>query len=249
MAEVRIVCVGTGNPLTSPKAQRRENSRAYRYAPPGAIYKWEGKATSPEVRAIDQRLVSAYPGGPEIQGWGLVVLGDTFARDMKPPVETQGMEQPKDWETKIIYARDRARDLLGFWAVQFPGKNYGALIISGEVPTEDELRRAREAREQNARGHLNESIKGQKLAAQGRSGYKRGYSEADRAWASEFGVILPETVDALPKVAREEQRIACPECAEGIMPDAKVCIHCKTKFKMPVREYVEIAALETAKAG
>src|SRR3990167_2854776 len=126
MAEERIICVGTGNPLTTPKSARRENSRGYRYAPPGKLHRWEGIATTFEESALpDSPLVSACGGGPPILGWGLIVLGDTYTKELKPIVEMGGHQQPPEWETVIIKARDRCLDLLAMWANPFPRWDFG----------------------------------------------------------------------------------------------------------------------------
>lgn len=245
--EYRIICVGTGNRLTSPQSLRRENSRGYRYALPGKLYLHGGEETTfYEVALPETPLLPAFDGGPAIQGWGLVAIADTYSRVLKTPIEADGIEQPFEWETKIITAKDRALDLIRFWAAPYPSRNYGALIITGELPTQDEIAKARLARDTSAREHLNKVINDQNLAKGGHRADKRGYGPNDRAWAAEYGVLLPETVDSLARVSVAEQRVPCPECGEAIMPQAKLCIHCKTKWEMTVSEYREIAAVENA---
>lgn len=252
MAEYRLICVGTGNKLTSPRALRRENSRAYQYPQPGMLHVHGQSETSAKVIELPKReLVSAYPGGPAIQGWGLISIGDTYARVLKVPIEDEGVEQPHEHETVIIPAKDRALDIARFWAAPFPSRNYGALIIKGEFPTEEEIYKAREMRETSAREHLNAIILDQNLAKGGHRAAKRGYGPNDRAWAHEFGVVLPDTVDSLDRVEVSEQRVACPECGEGILPVAKLCKHCGSKFKsngVPV-SVMDLAAAKQPEVG
>src|SRR5688572_20269478 len=238
MAEHRIVCIGTGEKLTSPRPIRMD-SRGYRYAKPGKIYWYGGDETHhQETDLKDAPLVSAYPGGPLVQGWGLVVVSDTNTNILKTPTEANGVTEPKEWETRIIKAKERALGLLNFWAVPNPPHvDYGAILIAGEMPTEAELRQARGNRERNAHARLNAAINDQNLGRNGHRPRKRGYSHSDRAWAAEYGIVLPETVDSMDRVAVDEMRVECPECAELIKPAARLCIHCNTKFKMPVVEY------------
>lgn len=247
MPEYRVICVGTGNILTSPRRVRASNGRAFRYPMPGKIHIHGGEATTFKAEDLPKsELMSAYAGGPKIQGYGMVVVSDIYARELKTPVVADGIEQPREWETKIETAKDWALNLIRFWDAPFPSRRYGALIIKGELPTADELQRARDLREKSAREHLNVVINDQSLAKQGHKAFKRGYGEVDRAWGFEYGVLLPETVDTLAKVAVDEGRVSCPECAELILPQAKICIHCKTKFKMPLIDYLTAPEVRAA---
>jgi len=238
MAEKRIICVGSGNRLTNAASIHPENGRYYRYPDPGLIYTWEGDATAFQQSELPgHELVAAYPGGPVIQGYGMIVLGDTYTKILKAPLESNETVtlRRRDFETKIVSSLKRARGLLDEWS------RYGALMIEGAFPSVEELANAMDQRKRRAMNLLNTAIDERK------SGRRGLYTPTERAWAYEFGFLLPETVDSMARVPKDEKRMPCPECGEAILPAAKVCIHCKTKFRgFTVSEMIANQALEEA---
>lgn len=245
---MRILCVGVGNytppgreewlRLTTPASVRRENGRTYRYAPPGKLYIYGGEEPTPTIEDVECEMVSAYSGGPLIQGWGLVSISDVYSSVLKVPIEEQGIEQPLEQETKVLPAITRINDLMKMWNGNYPSPQYGALIIKGELPTEYEIEKAQLIRESSARERLNAAINDQSLAKHGHTSDKRGFTPADRFWAYEYGIVLNETVDSMKQVEAADGRVQCPQCAERIMAAAKLCVHCKMQFKKPVSEYL-----------
>ena len=236
MEEKRIVCVGTGNELTSPGSMHLENGRYYRYPSPGVVHLWGGDATAFTVADVpNHEFVSAYQGGPLIQGYGMIYMGDTYEQILKVPPESDqwvGLRK-REFETKICPSLERARAITADWS------RYGTLIIAGEFPTLDELHLAREKRKTHAMNRLNQEINMQQAARSGRGSAKLFYSDSDRAWAKEYGVLLPETVDTMKKVEQVLETTQCPECRMLISEEAKRCRHCGMSFKMPVTEFIE----------
>lgn len=224
--------------LTRPGSVRRENSRAYRFAPPGRIYSYGGAEIGFQASVIQgHQLIPAYPGGPAIQGYGIFVIGDSYTKVVRPPAEGTQLDAKLDMESIIVSARDRALDMILQWTRC--GVDYGAVLMKGETPSSEELRIARDNREQSAKVRLNHSIAEVKLAGQGHKGVKREYSESDRAWAFEFGVVLPQTVDSLQKVeAPSREDVPCPECDLLISGNAKRCRHCTAQFGMRLEEFL-----------
>ena len=245
MPEKRIICVGTGNDLTRPDSIHAENGRYYRYPNPGSVHLWGGDATELiEDNVPNHEFVSAYTGGPLIQGYGMIYLGDTYEKILKNPPESDqwvGLRK-REFEIKIETSLVRA------WAITSAWTHYGTLIITGEFPTADELNLAREKRRTHAMNRLNQEINMQQAARSGRGSAKLFYSDSDRAWAMEYGVALPETVDTMKKVDQVLETIQCPECRMMISAEAKRCRHCGMSFKMPVTEFIEKMEL-TLRAG
>jgi hypothetical protein len=242
---MRIVCIGTEGSkekdwdmLTRPGSVRRENSRAYRFPTPGRIYRYGGAdIMHEESRIAGHQLVPAYPGGPAIQGYGIFVIGDSYTKVVRPPAEGTGLDEKLDMESIIISARDRALDMILQWTRC--GVDYGAMLMKGEFPTDEELRVARGNRELSAKNRLNHSIAEVKLAGQGHKGVKREYSESDRAWAFEYGIVLPQTVDSLQRTeAPSREETPCPECDMLISGNARRCRHCHAQFGMAVSEFL-----------
>lgn len=234
MANQRIVCIGTGNRLTAPGSVSAENARYYRYPNPGEVHTWEAEATAFELSGLPgHEFVAAYPGGPRIQGYGLLVVGDTYAKVLRPPIEsgeTIGLGRP-DFEQKVFKALERARALAGAWSFA------GSLIIAGELPSPEELAQARALRETYARQRLDREMKAQAAARAGRGGAAPYFSNADEAWAIEYGVLLPDTVSMLPKVSVQAvEDTACIYCQNLVNERALKCRHCGEKFGKPLIE-------------
>lgn len=224
MGEKRIVCIGTGNRLTSPSSISAENGRFYRYPNPGMIHSWEGDATTFEESVLPKHeLAAAYPGGPAIQGYGLIILGDTYMHLLKTSLESEGFVprrvRANDFDTKIDPALERARTIEGDW------KNYGAFIIAGQLPTENELMEARGRRKTYAGQRLLEYERTVK------SNRRVIPSGSEEAWAAEFGWLLPQTLGTMQKAKLEVvEDTPCPECQNFISAQARKCRHCQATF-------------------
>lgn len=240
MEAKRIICIGTvGNKLNGklvdsltmgPSMGGADNGRYYRYPKPGELHVWGGDATTYELKPFPQggELISAYPNGPAIQGYGMLVIGDTYAKLLKPSLDSADFAVPKnkEFETKIYSSLERSRALIEFWG------NYGVLVIAGEMPTEDELTIARASREVFAKNHIHTGIT---LRREG--GLKMPYEDAIRAWANEYGKVLPETVDSLANAISEDT--PCPECMLLVHKQARRCRHCHATFGKTVVEYAQ----------
>lgn len=99
---------------------------------------------------------------------------------------------------------------------------WGVFVSTNEVPTVKELAQARTKLTKMMQMIFDH---GKKLAAAGPAGLAQ--VGPNHNLAAEFlGVVPPWST--LPEV--KEERIACPECGEKIMPQAKLCIHCHTRF-------------------
>lgn len=234
----RILCPGSGNPLTSPRSARYENGRAYRYPPPGKIYHYGIQDTAAIIADCDPR-------------YGLLILDDYLIKELRAQVIPLEMAMQNEFDTNLHSGLDRARDLAGRWSGRFPSCDYGAILIKGELPTEEEIQRAISNRKLYAEQRLREVIKNQTLRLQGTRGMKAGYDPSDRAWAEEYGISLEGTLETMAekhplmpspgdhsKQEPEDDRVPCPKCAEMIKPAALVCRYCETKFKVPVLEFI-----------
>lgn len=231
-AEQRILCVGTDSSLTRPASLSPENGRFYRYPSPGTIHTWGGDATCFEESLLPGHVpVPATPGGPAIQGYGLIVLGDTYGKHFRPRVDSEeavgAITRENAFEVKIHKSLERARGIVEDWDI------YGALIIAGEMPTEKELEKARSQRRNYALTRLNTVIDERK------SGRRSNYSPVEKAWAEEYGILLPETVASMPRIKPEAvEDTQCPECAMYISGQAKRCRFCQAQFGMPVLDFL-----------
>lgn len=233
MAEKRIVCVGTGERLTTPVSLNPENGRYYRYPKPGEIHVWGGERTAFELEELPgHKLAATFPGGPEVQGYGLLTLTDTYTQHLKlaPQSEEFGGRNVRQWEVKIAKAEERAAGIEELWW------NYGALIIADQLPTDDELRAARERRRVHAMNLLSTAINNHK------GGRHPVYSDPERAWAREFGMLLPDTIDSLPKSRVEVvENTPCIYCQNLVHERALKCKHCGEKFGKPLIELLKEA--------
>lgn len=239
MEAKRIICIGTvGNKVDGkavdhltmgPSMGGADNGRYYRYPKPGKVHVWGGDATTFELKELKgHELAAAYPNGPVIQGYGMLIIGDTYAQLLKPSLDSPDFAVPhtREFETKIYSSLERSRALLEFW------ENYGVLVIAGDLPTPEELVIARASRERYAKNRIN-----QEVSMRREGGLRMPYTETDRAWAFEYGKMLPETVDSLVHAAVED--FPCPECMLLIHRQARRCRHCHGSFGMPVTEYIE----------
>lgn len=250
----RVLCIGTGNQLTSPGAVWADN-RIYTYSPPGKIVThFQGPEQIVEREAVYGLLKKEEPCDPR---YGLLVIEDFVMRVLKERVVPVEMALANEFENKAIFGNERARSLVERWASRVPrhdSPNYGAVLIKGELPTEEEIKLGQENRKRYAMARLREAKRGQVLRMQGSRNFPDGYSQADEAWAKEFGVALEISLETASTPPRSdsvadlgEDRIACPFCAEMIMPAAKKCRFCSRTFdKKTVEEYITQPVTESA---
>ena len=234
----RIACVSNCRKNTAPRTRMYYGSRVYQFAPPGKIYHYVDGASIPTISDLEDRR------------YGLVIVDD-FSYE-----EPRGSRVDMSWEgtdTRIVYGHTkdqaqikkhgmgRADDLAQQW------ERYGAVRIDGQLPTEDEIKKGGDARRSHANKLLNQAIRNQALRRQGHGkGLNPEVTDTEDQWAAEYGVQLRSAIDILAKESTIEQkdsgevtmRVNCPECGEAIMPQAKLCIHCKKKFGMTAEEYL-----------
>ncbi len=221
----KILCIGTGNPLTSPgaSAQGYEDGRKYLYAPLGVLYRY--KAVEEAVVEVKSECDPRY---------GLVVIEDFLIRTIKPDISPAEWDQPVEFITEFHTGMERAKDLAVMW------KMYGGVLIQGELPTDEEIAKGQAARAAYRDTRLNDVKTKQLLRRQGMKGIKAGYDDSDHAWASEAGVELPGTLQELERTqanrTQEDEMVNCPMCDGLISPRAKKCMHCQELFGKPVLE-------------
>lgn len=243
MREGRILCLGTGNPLTSPKSEWADH-RVYQYAPPGKIIThYQGEEGIRDGDTFYPLSVKEAECDPR---YGILVVEDfkiKMLKDLVLPVEDA---MHNVFEDQLVAGAHRAASLVQRWSTNRPSWNsphYGAVLMSGEVPTEDEIKRGMDGRRTYAILRLTEEKKNQMLRLQGARGMKAGWDAADLSWAAEFGfsIDIPlEQVKRPPNAPDNiEDRVGCPFCAEMILPAARKCRFCgKTFGKMTVMEYL-----------
>lgn len=222
--EGRILCIGGGNHLTSPSAgaQGYEMGRKYEYPPPGKCYRYKSSVVQNdrnEAFPIVENVVSDCD-----PRYGLVIIEDYLIANIKPSIEQAEWGQSHEFVHETQFGTVRAKDLATQW------RSYGAVLLAGELPTDSEIAEGKQRRLDYATSRIDEVKTGQQLRRQGTKGYKTGYDKSDRAWASEYGFVLPETMEALERIhadsQREAQKVECPSCFGMIDPRAKRCEHC-----------------------
>jgi len=242
MAVGRILCIGTGNQLTSPQAQWMDG-RVYKYAPPGIkITHYQGEQTRSGELPLEIRETSC------ASQYGILEIEDFIIKQLIDKVLPWEDAKQNEFTDKLIVGANRAKSLVSRWTstrISWDHPHYGAVLMSGEVPTEEEIKSGMEARRRYAIARLTEEKKNQTLRLQGARGYKAGWDAADLAWAAEFGFSIEIALDKVQsppnspeRESADEGRVACPFCAEMIMPAAKKCRFCTRTFdKLTVAEY------------
>ncbi len=241
----RVLCIGTGNKLTNPSVVWAD-TRQYLYAPPGKLVThYQG----PAVRVGRDSQYSLAKKEQDCDSrYGLIVIEDFVHPIIKDRVVPIEMALSNEFEDKLVRGHERAASLAHRWAsriIKHDAPNYGAVLIKGELPTEEEIKFGQDNRRRYAMARLAEAKRGQVLRMQGSRQFADGYSLADEAWAQEYGVKLEislEMANTPPMAAAVdslEERLACPFCAEMIMPAAKKCRYCSKTFdKATVSEYL-----------
>jgi len=204
--EGRVACFGGTDSRNSPGCEMRENGRRYYWALPGEVLHWKDKGGEPA------RTYSKLP-------YGLLVFDD-FRIVMDDP-----MQRHVTFVERFSAGHERAKDMARMWP------QYGAVDFSGkESPTAEQERVAQDRRRKFGELQLHRSITSVEQNRRGKTG-KPSFDPSDDAWAIELGRHLPKTFESLPKQERaEEDRMPCPECADLINPQAKLCKHCHSKL-------------------
>lgn len=239
MEERRIVCIGTTEQLTRPESLNPENGRYYRYPSPGKVHEWGGNETAfVESDLPGHEFIATYQGGPPVQGYGLLILSDTYMQQLKVVAEsTDGMtlQRRNAFEMKIAYANERVAGLIEAWW------QYGTVLIAGKLPTPEELSKARGLRKAHAENLL--------LTADNdhRAGRHPVFQPVERAWAREFGIVLADTLEARAKVKPDEalEDTPCPECTKLLNAQARRCYRCQAKWGKPLIEHLAEVAGKT----
>ncbi len=239
-----VLCIGTGNPDTSPKPEWADN-RIYGYAPPGKIIThYQGAIVERDREPFYPLAVKEEPCDPR---YGLLVIEDFIIRELTDKVLPVDDALANEFHDKLVKGNERAQSLVQRWTsprVGWNHPNYGAMLLTKELPTDAEIKKCLDARRSYAVARLTEEKKNQTLRLQGARGYKAGWDAADLAWAEEFGFSIEIALDKVqrppnsPDLA-DEGRVDCPFCAEAIKPQATKCRYCGKQFeKMTVAEFL-----------
>jgi len=219
MEEARLIVAGQPRevrgqwPTHAKDPNVYECGRRYRFPKPGQVFRYSSDTAS-RPKVTENGIA-----------FGLVVLEDWIYQVAS---QNQTSEGPTIYETKIEKAAVIARDL----ARRF-GK-LGVLMIQGETPTPAEIEMAN----RNRRAFAQHMI--QRDEHEIKRKRRPEHSLAAIAWAEEYNYRLSD----LTEIKQVEQtptdnRIPCPECAELVQPQAKVCIHCQMKYGKPLAELLE----------
>jgi len=214
MAEARLVVVSPGERHTHPKDPNvYESARRYNFPKIGQTFLYFSEATQ------DPKITEN--GKP----YGLMVIEDWIYQVI---AQNQPSDGPTVMETKIEKGAVIASDLARRY-----GK-LGVLVIKGQEPTASEIEQAKR----------NRRAFGMHMIQRDEHEIKRKrrpeHSLAAMSWAEEHNVRLSD----LTEIKSVEQtpvdnRLPCPECAELVQPQAKICIHCRTQYGKPLAELLE----------
>ncbi len=214
-----LVCVSTGNRKTMGRLVDGENSRKYHYPPPGKTYTWGPRDCEPVVTDNGQPF-------------GLAILHDFIAQI------DDVLQKQFTLRDEVRDGLQKARDLESSW------RGYGALMIQGDLPTDEELALAMENRRSHATEFVERSNYNYTAGQAGKPGFHANYEPNAKEWAKEFDLFTKDEDvnlirnmrerelrgNAAPPAAPSNEDTPCVYCYQNIASKAKLCRHCHTSF-------------------